>query len=126
MPHLVVEHSDNLPAPLDHAALLEALHRALEGFHLFKPEDIKSRVVAHERFRVGAGDPGHVFVHLTLSIMGGRDLETRKRLAAELVAVTIKGLGPTWSARRCDVTAEVREMERESYAKRVSEGQLDR
>ena len=122
MPHLLVEHSDNLPRPLDHVALLAALHAKLEEFRLFKPEDIKSRIVAHDRFRVGSGDPGQVFVHLTLSIMGGRELETRKRLAAALVEVTVRGLGATWSERRCDVTAEVREMERESYGKRVSGG----
>ena len=122
MPHLLVEHSNNLPVPLDHGALLAALHAKLEEFQLFKPEDIKSRIVAHDRFRVGSGDPSQVFVHLTLSIMAGRDLETRKRLAAELVEVTVRGLGAKWTARRCDVTAEVREMERESYGKRVSGG----
>lgn len=122
MPHLLVEYSDNLAAPLDEAALLAELHRALEGFGLFKPEDIKSRLVAQGRFRVGAGDPSHLFVHATLSIMGGRDQETRKKLGGALVEVLRTGLGRNWEERRCDVTAEVREMERETYAKVVSRG----
>jgi 5-carboxymethyl-2-hydroxymuconate isomerase len=120
MPHLLIEHSDNLPAPLDHGALLAECHRVLEGFGLFKREDIKSRVVARDRFRVGAGDPAHLFVHATLSIMTGRDLATRKQLGAALAGVLRQGLGRSWEERRCDVTVEVREMERETYAKVVS------
>ena len=120
MPHLVLEHSDNLVEPLDHGALFAALHAELEGFGLFRPEDIKSRAVAHARYRVGQGDPGDVFVHVTLSIMAGRPVEVRKALGAAILGVVQRGLGRTWTERRCDVTVEVREMDRETYAKGVS------
>lgn len=122
MPHLILEHSDNLVAPLDHAALFAALHAELERSGLFRPEDIKSRAVAHAHYRVGKGEPSDVFVHLTLSIMEGRPVEVRKALGAALLAVVQRGLGPTWSERRCDVTVEVREMDRGTYAKVVNRG----
>jgi 5-carboxymethyl-2-hydroxymuconate isomerase len=120
MPHLVLEYSNDLVEPIDHPALLAALHAALDRLGIFKPEDIKSRVVAHERYRIGAGEPGQLFFHLTVSIMKGRDLAIRKQIGAELLEVLRRGVGQNWEARRSDLTVEVREMERESYAKVVS------
>ena len=122
MPHLVLEYSDNLVEPLDVGTLFAKLHAELEGFGLFRPEDIKSRAVAHAHYRVGKGDPGDVFVHVTLSIMAGRPAEVRKALGAAIAAGVRGALGRTWQERRCDVTVDVREMDRETYAKQVSRG----
>lgn len=41
MPHFLVEYSDNLAAPLDHSALLTALHGVLARTGEFKEADIK-------------------------------------------------------------------------------------
>ena len=120
MPHLVLEYSDNLVEPLDIGTLFAKLHAELEGFGLFRPEDVKSRAVAHPHYRVGKGDPKDVFVHVTLSIMAGRPAEVRKSLGAAIATVVQGALGRTWQERRCDVTVEVREMDRDTYAKVVS------
>ena len=68
MPHLTLEYSDNLPAPVDFGALFASLHEALVEIGSFRLADLKSRAVPHSCFRVGAGSPESVFVHLTVAI----------------------------------------------------------
>lgn len=120
MPHLVLEYSNNLPEPLDHRALFAELHAALERFDAARPAEIKSRAIAHEHFRVGAGAPESVFVHLTVAILSGRELALRQQLSAELLAILRRAFARVWEERRCDVTVEIREMQRETYGKAMN------
>lgn len=122
MPHLILEHSDNLVEPLDTRAVCAELHAALLRFETFTLEDMKSRIVARDRYYSGAGAPEDVFAHLTVYIMAGRPPERRKEIGAALLAVVKRGLGRSWRERRCDVTVDVREMDRGTYAKEVSGG----
>ncbi len=119
MPHLTLEYSDDLPAPVDFGALFARLHRALadEGF---PPERLKSRALPCPVFRVGAGAPDAVFAHLTVAILGGRDVETRRRIGERLLALLREAFAAAWDERACDLTVEVREMERATYAKAMN------
>jgi 5-carboxymethyl-2-hydroxymuconate isomerase len=120
MPHLILEYSNNLADPLDHQALFAELHAALERFELFQPTEIKSRAIAHEHYRVGSGAPESVFVHLTVAILSGREVALRQQLSTELLGVLREALARTWRERPCDVTVDVREMQRETYGKAMN------
>ena len=122
MPHLVLEHSDNLPGPFDHEALFADLHDRLAATGQFKLAQIKSRAVACPRSFVAEGRPERVFVHLTVSILSGRDEVFRQELSASCLAVLRAGFGRAWEERPCDLTVEIREMERASYAKAMNDG----
>jgi 5-carboxymethyl-2-hydroxymuconate isomerase len=117
MPHLILEHSDNLAAPFDHRALFRELHATLEATGEFRLEQMKSRVVAQARSYVGAGDPANIFAHLRVYLLGGRSLELRRQIAADLLAVLQRGLARSVAGRPSDLTVDVREMTRETYAK---------
>ena len=117
MPHLILEYSDNLVGPLDHPTLLRELHAALEEFGEFKLDQMKSRVVARDRYFVGAGDPANIFVHLAVYILSGRAPELRQRIAGALLGVLTRELEPNIRGRPSDLTVDVREMVRETYAK---------
>ncbi len=119
MPHLVLEYSENLPAPVDLQALFARLHEALraEGFAL---ERMKSRALPCAVFRVGVGDPVAVFAHLTVAILAGRDPETRRRVAERLLGVLREAFATAWAERPCDLTVDVREMERATYVKAMN------
>lgn len=121
MPHLVLEHSDNLPAPFDHRRLFAELHDTLAATGQFNVAHLKSRAVAHPRSYVADGRAERVFVHLTVAILSGRDAAFRKSLGAECLAVLRRAFAETWDARPCDLTVEIREMERDSYAKAMNE-----
>lgn len=121
MPHLILEHSE-LAAPFDHRALFQELHGVLERTGEFKLEQMKSRAVARARSYIGAGDPESIFVHLTVYILSGRSIELRKRIGAELLEVLTRQLAKSVTGRPSDITVDIREMVRETYAKEQRRG----
>lgn len=121
MPHLILEYSNNLPEPVDFQALFRSLHAALAETGSVDPAILKSRAFAHDVFRVGAGAPEGVFVHLTVLLLSGRELASQQRIGERLLAVLRESLARTWAERPCDLTVEVREMRRETYFKAMNE-----
>ena len=121
MPHLTLEYSDNLPAPVDVAALFARLHAALAEAGPFALAQIKSRALPHATFRVGAGAPESVFVHLTVAILTGRSVEDRRRIGERMLGLLREAFARAWDERPCDVTVEVREMQRETYVKAMND-----
>jgi 5-carboxymethyl-2-hydroxymuconate isomerase len=121
MPHLILEYSDDLPAPVDFDALFARLHAELATAGPFPLAAIKSRAVPHRVYRVGAGAPESIFAHLTLEILSGRDLEQRRRLGELVLGILRETFARAWDERPCDLTVDVREMERATYAKAANE-----
>ena len=120
MPHLTIEYSANISA-FDTAATLRALNEALATSGHFEREiDIKSRCVRRDAFLVGTSSEPRAFVHATLSILSGRTLETRRALSERLVSVLRERCGAA-SDVHLQVSAQVVEMERDSYAKAAIE-----
>jgi 5-carboxymethyl-2-hydroxymuconate isomerase len=120
MPHLTLEYSDNLPAPVDFGALFARLHQALVEAGSFRLADLKSRAVPHPCFRVGAGSPESVFVHLTVAIFAGREPAERRRIGELLLGILREAFARAWDERPCDLTVDVREMERATYCKAMN------
>jgi 5-carboxymethyl-2-hydroxymuconate isomerase len=121
MPHLTLEYSNNLPAPVDFDALFARLHETLAEIGPFPLEQIKSRAVPHDVFRVGAGAPESVFVHLNLAILTGRLTDQQHEIGERLLAVLREAFARSWDERPCDITVDVREMPRKTYAKAMNE-----
>jgi 5-carboxymethyl-2-hydroxymuconate isomerase len=121
MPHLVLEHSDNLAEPLETAKLLQKLHEALLPLGPFEMSQIKSRVITYQEYRVGVGAKESVFVHLTVSVLSGKTIEKRKQIADRMSEVLSEAFAATYAERPCDITVDIREMERETYVKAMNE-----
>jgi 5-carboxymethyl-2-hydroxymuconate isomerase len=121
MPHVTLEYSNNLPAPVDFGALFARLHATLAETGPFPLAQIKSRAVPLDVFRVGAGAPESVFVHLTVAILSGRDADQRRRISESLLAVLREAFERAWDERPCDLTVDIRELQRETYAKAMNE-----
>jgi 5-carboxymethyl-2-hydroxymuconate isomerase len=120
MPHLTLEYSDNLPAPVDFGALFARLHEALVEVGSFRLADLKSRAVPHACFRVGAGAPESVFVHLTVAIFAGRAPAQQQEIGERLLSILKAAFEPAWTGQPCDFTVELREMRREGYFKTMN------
>ena len=112
MPHLILEHSEELVETYDIAALIKDLFNTATDSGVFGPEDIRARSVACQNTVTGAAKPG--FAHLTLHMMGGRPEDVRKGLAEDLLAVMLKHL-PDIGA----LSVSPEEIQRETYARRV-------
>lgn len=117
MPHLVIEYSENL-ASLDPMACLSAANAALVASGQFEEADIKSRAYRVTAFRVGAEHAGRAFVAARLSILSGRSLETRQDLSQRVLQALRQHL-PTATGLSTQVSVEVVEIDRSTYAKCV-------
>ncbi|HUL77926.1 MAG TPA: 5-carboxymethyl-2-hydroxymuconate Delta-isomerase [Vicinamibacteria bacterium] len=117
MPHLVLEYSANVPDDPDPDRVLLRLHEALTKPGPFDLANVKSRVVRHERFRVAEGAPGRAFVHLTVSVLAGREAAVLRETGESLVTVLRESFPVAAAERSCDFTVELREMRGDLYFK---------
>ena len=115
MPHLTLEYSHNIGA-FDAEGILFALNESLAASGHFAEVDIKSRCVRHDAFRVGTSSEPRAFVHATLAILSGRTLDTRCALSERVLSV-LKAHCAAPSRVHLQLSAQVVEIERESYAK---------
>ena len=117
MPHLSVEYTDNLPQ--FHAApVLLALNQALLDSGQFEEQDIKSRAIRLDTYRTGTSSAPRAFVHVRIAILSGRSAETRSALS-DGVLRALQGACEWPSALRVQLSVEVVDMDRGSYAKAV-------
>src|SRR5262245_28273489 len=111
MPHIIVEYSDNLTG-LNLAGLLDGLHEGLAGAGVDKAR-IKTRAVKLTDYVVADKGSTGEMVHVTLLILEGRDLATKKKLGDPLYEVAKKFAHTKYPD--CKVTLEIREMSKDTY-----------
>lgn len=112
MPHIVVEIAGVAEADLFLDRLFDCLIGAYSLSDAIVPENVKLRARTYENVRV-AGSPGH-FVHITVSLMRGPTKKQQSQLA-DLLWRAAADFFPDIE----QVTIEVREMEPETYRKRI-------
>jgi 5-carboxymethyl-2-hydroxymuconate isomerase len=117
MPHLVLEYSANVPDDPDFDLVLRRLHEAMTTVGPFDLSNVKSRAVRHERFRVADGAHDRAFVHLTVSVLAGREARVLRETGEAMLAVLRESFPRAGAERRCDVTVEIREMSPGLYFK---------
>ncbi len=78
MPHFIIEYSSNLDDEIKIQKLFSTLHDAALETGLFPLSSIIFRAVRCEKYLIADGDPENAFVHMTLRLRYGRDIETRK------------------------------------------------
>lgn len=119
MPHLVIEITENVRLTCSQDELLDEANAALLASGQFQEPAIKSRCVTRGVYRLGVEPGDRGFVHATLSILDGRDLAVRKALGETVCEVIAEAVRPGTDGGTVDVTVEVVEMERASFAKKV-------
>lgn len=120
MPHLTLEYTDNLPA-FDPAAALLAINRAALDSGIFGENDIKSRALRLDAWRVGIEPAPRAFVHVRIALLGGRPPGVKKTVAEAVLAA----LTPTVdrpAGLEIQFTVETVDLDRDSYAKATHHG----
>lgn len=116
MPHLILEYSANLTTKPS-VELLAQLHDLLPRIGPFDLYSIKSRIVEHSLFYVADGQPDAAFVHLQISILSGRDIETKRKVSRLVLEFLQAHFCDSLETQPISLTVEVRELEAESYSK---------
>jgi 5-carboxymethyl-2-hydroxymuconate isomerase len=78
--------------------------------------DIKSRAVKVETFKVGTALGERAFVHVKLALLSGRSAEIKKQLSESLLAV-VQDLCEWPTGVEVQLAVEILDIDRESYAK---------
>lgn len=110
MPHIVIEYSDNLSAKIKSSSITKAAHKAVQDSGLFSPEAIKARSVGYSDYVLPEGATD--FIHITVSILAGRDPEKRKNLS-EAVFNAAKQCVPECAK----ISVNIHEMNGDTYKK---------
>jgi 5-carboxymethyl-2-hydroxymuconate isomerase len=87
MPHIIVEHSADIKSS-QLTKLYSKIQSVMESITdgNFDAEQCKCRGLAFDQYFVGRfAEEKSSFIHLTIKILGGRSLEVKKKLSAELM-----------------------------------------
>ncbi|TMP37719.1 5-carboxymethyl-2-hydroxymuconate Delta-isomerase [Pseudoalteromonas rubra] len=82
MPHLIIEHSENLDIPV--SQLVKAVHQSAEATQLFDPASIKTRAIGYSEYQLGGERKG--FIHVQAHIISGRTLAQKQLLSDALLS----------------------------------------
>jgi len=112
MPHCIIEYSQDLEAEVEPLTLVRSVYHGAQESGLFSDSDIKVRALAFNHF--STGNLRQDFVHVTVKILSGRNLEQRRKLTQSILAK----LNNLFS-KSISLTVEIAEIEKESYAKSI-------
>ena len=121
MPHCILEYTDNIKDSPDYTELLKNLHQFLLDTGLFKLNDIKSRVIRHDIYRIGDGDPRRAFVTLNIQIMDGRSDQVKTNIATKAAELLKRYYPESFKNNLFNLTVQVTDIHRPSYTRLLSE-----
>ncbi|WP_312602128.1 MULTISPECIES: 5-carboxymethyl-2-hydroxymuconate Delta-isomerase [Pseudomonas] len=113
MPHFIAEYSANLEHDADLPGLFEKVHACLGNSGVFPLGGIRSRAICMDTFRIADGKHDYAFVHMTLKVGAGRDLETRSQVADALFEVIKHHFAELQSRRLLALSFEMTELSAE-------------
>ena len=116
MPHIELKTTPNVGRSLDVPKLLSDLAETLASFETVTPAAIKAYHVPIGTWLMGEGAP-RGFAQCTVSVLSGRPVELRCRMADALVGVMRQALSEAIRAGEASATLELREMDAETYRK---------
>jgi 5-carboxymethyl-2-hydroxymuconate isomerase len=111
MPHITVEYSANLEPEVGIQELLVRLHHEALDTGVFPIGGLRTRAERRDLYVVADGDPRHGFIAVLVRIGEGRPAETRKDVAARLMAVLERETAEAWRSRGLALTVEVQEID---------------
>ncbi|MFF9485497.1 5-carboxymethyl-2-hydroxymuconate Delta-isomerase [Streptomyces sp. NPDC014676] len=121
MPHLVLEYSGNIREPMDPAVLFGKLHTELAAVGGFRMQDFKSRAVRMDQYLIGDGTREQSFVNLDVRTFGGKSPDVRAAVSEAALAVLADAFEAALRETACDISVQITELDRPSYARTRSE-----
>ena len=117
MPHCVLEYSANVKDSVNFQQFFSRLHELLASSGEIQLDQLKSRWHCRDNYFIGDGNARNAFVYLQISLLTGRSLDTRKKLAAQAFELLTAQYPRSQRDLSCSITLEMREMERDTHFK---------
>ena len=117
MPHLVLEYSGNARDLLDPAGFFKELHTELAPAGGFRIQDFKSRAVRMSDHFIGDGSHEQSFVNLDIRTFGGKTPEQRTAISEVALKVLARAFPLTLAETACDISVQITELDRPSFAR---------
>ena len=111
MPHLILEYSSNLESNVDIPALMTLLADTAVGTGVFPVGGVRVRCHPSTNYRIADGHPDNMFLHLTLRIGHGRDLEKRQRAGQAVFDALVDGLASVMARKPLALSQEIVEID---------------
>jgi len=111
MPHIVVEYSAGLRKRLDIDAFIAALHKAALQTGVFPVGGLRTRAYEPTHCLIADGHTDNAFVHISLKVGHGRDLETRKRACETIFAAACAQLASLYERSPLAISLEMQEID---------------
>ncbi|HVW71418.1 MAG TPA: 5-carboxymethyl-2-hydroxymuconate Delta-isomerase [Steroidobacteraceae bacterium] len=111
MAHIVIEYSANLSGRLDLDGFLRAVHEAALATGVFPIGGIRTRAYEARHYVVADAHPDNAFVHISLRVGHGRDVETRKKAGAAIFAVACEHLATLYEQLPLGIALEMQEID---------------
>ncbi|MGH6762520.1 MAG: 5-carboxymethyl-2-hydroxymuconate Delta-isomerase [Phyllobacterium sp.] len=112
MPHFVVEYSSGVERLVGQETLMGSLYEAAVASGVMNPQDIKIRALAYDTFRFEGNI--QTFIHVTVSLLAGRNDTQKEHLALLLRESLDKSCGGVDS-----ISIDIRDMDPVAYKKRL-------
>src|ERR1700740_1210718 len=94
MAHIVIEYSANLRGQFDLDGFLRAVHGAALATGVFPIGGIRTRAYEAQPYVIADANPDNAFVHISLRVGHGRDVDTRKRACEAIFDMPCRQLPP--------------------------------
>lgn len=111
MPHIVVEYSAGLQERLNLDDFVAALHGAALQTGIFPVGGLRTRAYQPGHFLIADGHPDNAFVHISLKVGHGRDLETRRRACEMIFAAACQQLSALYARSPLAISLEMQEID---------------
>lgn len=120
MPQLRLEFSSNVLEKTNMTSLFHECHLILEKTLPTQINTCKSRAIECDLFYVGNGNQNNAFVHVSLKVLPGRDVETLKKLGEVMMDLFQKYFADSMQKLNLQITLEIMELEK-TYFKVASQ-----
>lgn len=111
MPHIVVEYSLGLETKVNIDEFIAAVHRAALQTGIFPVGGVRTRAYESKHQLIADGHPDNSFVHISLKVGHGRDLETRKRACEAIFAAACGQLTSLYERSPVGISLEMQEID---------------
>jgi 5-carboxymethyl-2-hydroxymuconate isomerase len=116
VPQIAIEYSGNLRGAFDPRALALRIHEIVAETIDTELLSCKTRIVEHGEAVIGDGAASHAMLHLDIRILSGRGAEEKRRLGEQAHAAANEAVAKP-DGLLLQVTAEVRDLDRDHYHK---------